>query len=280
MLEGKLQHIMEADSIRLIVCDVDGTVAMDGQVVSPELRGIFAALAERGVAATLATGRMRHHSKAVADVLGLDGYLICSEGGCVVSADGASYIYHADMDAVAVARVVDAIGDAEPALEFGVLSRDSIYVASEASRDRVRSWGSNLVQVEHWTKAPEPLLLLIFGPEAVVHPLAARLRQALPDDMSVILETQNPSRPQIKVCSAQVDKAVAARALSEHMGVGLANVLMFGDWLNDLALLRAAGYSIVPSSGVPEAQAAASKVSQYSCAQGFVARELEELFGL
>ena len=109
---------------------------------------------------------------------------------------------------------------------------------------------------------------------------AARLRQALPDDMSVILEERQASYNQIKVCSAQVDKATAAGVLAERMGWGLENVLMFGDWLNDLALLRAAGHSIVPSSGVPEAQAAASKVSPYSCAEGFVARELETLFGL
>jgi len=103
----KLQRLMEVDRIGLIVCDVDGTVAIDGQVVSPELRGIFATLAERGVAATLATGRTLHHSKAVADALGLDGYLICSEGGCVVSADGTNYIHHADMDTEAIAQVVD-----------------------------------------------------------------------------------------------------------------------------------------------------------------------------
>ena len=271
---------MNVDRIKLIVCDVDGTVAIAGRVVSPELRDIFAALDGRGIGATLATGRTLHHTRAVADTLGLEGYLICSEGGCVVSVDETDYLHHPHMDAETVRQVSQVIGASDGALEFGVLSRDRIYVQTETAVQYVRPWGSRLATVRHWSEAPEPLLLLIFGPEELIDPLAARLRQAVSQQVSVILETHGPSHHQIKVCSTEVDKAAAARVLAEHMGIGLDHVLMFGDWLNDLGLMRAAGYSIAPSSGAAPTLAAASKVSSHSCAEGFVARELEALFGL
>ena len=277
--DGTQSGGVDPDSVKLIACDVDDTVAIAGEVVSPELHGIFAALGRRGIAATLATGRTLHHTKPIADALGLGGYLICSEGGCVVSTDGADYLHHPHMGAETIGRIAQVVSEADGALEFGVLSRDRIYVCTDAGEHYVRPWGTRLTTIQHWANAPDPVLLLIFGPGQVVDALAARLEETLPADMLVILETHRTRHHQIKVCSAQVDKAVAARTLAEHMGIGLENVLMFGDWLNDLGLMRAAGYSIAPSTGAPAAQAAASKVSAYSCEEGFVARELEAMFG-
>ena len=69
---------MNCNDVKLVICDVDGTVAIDGCVVSPELKTIFEVLSRRGVTATLATGRMPHHTMGVAQALGLRGHLICA----------------------------------------------------------------------------------------------------------------------------------------------------------------------------------------------------------
>jgi len=270
---------MNDDHVKLVVCDVDGTVAIDGNVVSRELKDIFEALSQRGIAATLATGRMPHHTMGVAQALGLTGHLICAEGGCVVSVDGGEYLHHPHLSPEMMATAAAIVGD-DGELKFAVLSRDTIYMADDETRWYARPWGDGVTTIDHWTCAPDPLLVLIFGPPDAIDDLAVRLEQGLPDSMAIILEKHTSSYHQIKLCSKEVDKAVAARVLGDHLGIGMENVLVFGDWLNDLGLMRAAGYSIAPSSGAPEARATASKVSAYSCAEGFVARELEAMFGL
>jgi len=173
--DGTQSGCMDPDRVKLIACDVDGTVAIAGEVVSPELRDIFAALGRRGIAATLATGRTLHHTRPIADALGLGGYLICSEGGCVVSTNGADYLHHPHMSAETIGRIAHVVSEADDALEFGVLSRDRIYVCSHAGEHYVRPWGTRLATIQDWTDAPEPVLLLIFGPGQVVDALAARL---------------------------------------------------------------------------------------------------------
>lgn len=270
---------MNCNDVKLVICDVDGTVAIDGCVVSPELKTIFEVLSRRGVTATLATGRMPHHTMGVAQALGLRGHLICAEGGCVVSVDGNEYLHHPHMSPETMATAAAIVGDDEE-LTFAVLSRDTIYVDDDEARGYARPWGSGVTNIDHWTDAADPLLVLIFGPPEAIDDLAVRLEQNMPDSMAVILEKHTSSYHQIKLCSKQVDKAAATRVLGGHLGIGMENVLMFGDWLNDLGLMRVAGHSIAPSSGAPEAKAAASKVSAYSCAEGFVARELEAMFGL
>ena len=271
---------MDPNDVSLIVCDVDGTVARAGQVVTPELRDIFDALAGRGIVATLATGRMLHNTVPIAEALGMSGYMICSEGGCVVSMDGTRYLHHPHMDLRTIRAVAERVNAVDAGVEVAVLSRDRIYLACEAAQAYVRPWGSHWESVTDWAEAPEPLLVLIFGPPEPVDDLADRLKQDLPEDIAVILETHAPAHHQIKVCSKEVDKGVGVRVLADHLGVGLGSVLCFGDWLNDLGLIRVAGYSIAPRNAVPQVLAAASKVSTYSFDEGFVARELVSIFGL
>lgn len=271
---------MNPNDVRLIACDVDGTVARAGQVVTPELRGILDALAGRGIVATLATGRMLHNTVPIAEALGMSGYMICSEGGCVVSMDGTHYLHHPHMDMETFRAVAEQVDAVDAGLEVAVLSRDLIYVASEAAQQYARAWGSQCEPIANWAETPEPLLALIFGPPEPIDELADRLVRDLPGDIAVILETHPPAYHQIKVCSKEVDKGAGVRVLAEHLGVGVEGVLSFGDWLNDLGLIRVAGYSIAPRNAVPEVLAAASRVSTYSFDEGFVARELVSMFGL
>ena len=272
---------MNPDDVKLIVCDVDGTVARGGQVVSPELGDIFAALAERGIAATLATGRTAHYTRGIAEALGLDGYLICSEGGCVVSMDGREYLHHPHMDAAAIEAAATCVAQVAEHVDVGVLSRDSIYAASEVAWERMRPWGTELTMVGDWRDCPEPLMAIVSGPRAPIVHLCSLLQDAVPDGVAVIQE-QHDWAPydQVKVCSRSVDKGVAAGVLAEHLGLSLANVLSFGDWLNDLGLIRVAGYSIAPRNAAAPVQAAAAEVSRYTFDEGFVARELAAMFDL
>ena len=135
--------------------------------------------------------------------------------------------------------------------------------------------------VRDWRDCPEPLMAIVSGPRAPILHLYSLLQQAMPEDIAVIQEQHDWARyDQIKVCSKLVDKGVAASVLAEHLGLRPANILAFGDWLNDLGIFRVAGYSIAPRNALASVRNAASKVSRYTFDEGFVARELAAMFDL
>ena len=74
-------------------------------------------------------------------------------------------------------------------------------------------------------------------------------------------------------------KGVAIQRLAEHLGIGMESVLAFGDGLNDLTMLRAAGIGVCMENGVPEAKEAADAVTA-SCGEDGVAKAiLKYVFG-
>jgi len=93
------------------------------------------------------------------------------------------------------------------------------------------------------------------------------------------IEAQH-SYAQIKICAPGTDKGVGAERLVRHLGGEMSHVLAFGDYFNDLPIMRRAGLSICPRDAHPLVRDTAMYVSAYSAAEGFVARELQKLFSL
>jgi hydroxymethylpyrimidine pyrophosphatase-like HAD family hydrolase len=76
--------------------------------------------------------------------------------------------------------------------------------------------------------------------------------------------------------AADASKATAALALAREHGVGAADIVAFGDNLNDLELLLAAGEARCPPDAAPEVLAAIAGRIAPTAEEG-VARYLEEL---
>ncbi len=55
------------------------------------------------------------------------------------------------------------------------------------------------------------------------------------------------------------------------------DIIAFGDWLNDLPLLKCAALSVVPKNAFPEVKVVADYISPYNVDHDFFARELNRL---
>ena len=76
--------------------------------------------------------------------------------------------------------------------------------------------------------------------------------------------------------SAEAHKGNALRRFAEHLGLTLENCAAFGDGLNDLSMVQAAGLGVAMANAVPEVKAAAARVTLSNDEDG-VAAVLEEL---
>ena len=63
-------------------------------------------------------------------------------------------------------------------------------------------------------------------------------------------------------------KDVAIRAVCAKLGIGLESILVFGDGLNDVDMLRNTGFSVAMGNAVPEVKAVADHVTDDVDANG------------
>jgi hydroxymethylpyrimidine pyrophosphatase-like HAD family hydrolase len=248
--------------------------------VSPELKGIFGRLRARGIEVTLSTGRLPHWSAAVAEELGLDGYVICTEGGHVLHRLTREPVHYAALPP-AVVHVVAQLAESDPAISLAGMGDDVIWATSDEAARRAHWWGRNCRRVADIREAPPPVLLVLFGPGDSTATAVSVLREVLGDNAGVVVHDAEDQGgyAHAKISSRQTDKGVGAEHLVRRLGRSLSEVLVFGDYLNDLGIMRRAGYSICPRGAHPQVMGLATRVSPWSAAEGFVARELRQLFG-
>lgn len=269
-----------AENTKLVAADVDGTVVVGGRIATPSLKRIFAQLRERGVTATLCTGRMPHRAAEVADQLGVTEYLICTEGGHVIHRRTGEKLHYPTIAETVVERVARLV-QASCEIELAAMCDDVLWATSDLTGRRAHWWGSRWQVMSDVHEVTAPVLLVVMGGHEVVAWTFHTLQQELSSDVAVLHDVEDHGDyAQFKVCDPETDKGIAAEKLVRHLGGDRTQILAFGDYLNDLGIMRIAGYSICPRDAHPEVCRIASYVSAYSAEEGFVAAELRRIFGL
>lgn len=244
--------------IRLVVVDMDGTLLDPEHRLPAGLDGVLRRLAERGIAFSPASGRQHatlvRQLDAVADTSDL---VVIAENGSYVARGGR------ELSSVTVARdVVDGVvrtvrdlaaaGVAAGAVVCGKRSAwiertDPAFLA-EARRYYARlETVDDLLAVED-----EVLKVAVFDAGSAADTTAPALERFAATHRVVV-----SGRHWVDVMDPGVDKGVALRAVQRGLGVTPEQTLVFGDYLNDLGMLDAAGWSFAMANGHPEVRARA-----------------------
>ena len=109
------------------------------------------------------------------------------------------------------------------------------------------------------------------------HTLRARLLEELPAQYPQFSITAALA-DNIEFNSFDADKGKALTALAAHLGLDTAKTAAFGDGLNDVSMLRAAGLGIAMGNAHPDALAAADMVTADCDSEG-VALAIERMLG-
>ena len=105
----------------------------------------------------------------------------------------------------------------------------------------------------------EALLIFSMNKYATLSTIADDLRATVPTcSVMVYHDIFEESEGYLEIFTAGTSKAAAIRCLARE--VGAARVVVFGDNLNDIAMLQAADYSVAVENAFPEVKAIASEV--------------------
>lgn len=280
------------DRIGIVALDLDGTLLDSQKRLSEANRGAIARAAAAGVQIVPTTGRFFDMMPSAVRDLPFVRYAITING---------AQVYDRVKDCV-VAREEIPLGMAVEILElldgFDVVYdcyRNNWGWMTAAMQDKSDAYATD----EHYLRMirefrrPVPELkahlretaadgdvqkIMMFSrndaaPEPVLDAIARAVAERFPD-VRVTASTRN----NLELNIASAHKGRALERLAGHLGLTLANCMAFGDGLNDLTMVEAAGIGVAMSNAVDEVKRAASIVTASNDEDG-VAKALGAVAG-
>lgn len=246
-------------AIRLIAIDIDDTLIDRTGRVDPRTVQAIADARQRGIAVTLATGRMFYAARPYAELLELDLPLICCQGGLLQDRHGNPPLWCMTVP-VEPAQAALRLLREHKALFHGYFDNEihaetiSTVVGEYAARI-----GAEYRQTDDLgallAERPAMEVMAILKPERI-DAVEAALRQQAGDELhicrfrDIILEILHP----------QARKELALQALARQVGAEQHEVLAIGDNYNDLAMIEWAGVGVAVANAEAAVRAAADWV--------------------
>lgn len=272
------------NDIKVIALDLDGTLLNSDKTLSPRNRAALEAAAARGIEIVPATGRFYRGMPEVIRALPFVRYVITINGAQVFDAKTGESIYAAEIptdEALAFYEYLDTL----PVIYDGYV--DGWGYITEAMQQHIGEFGMQPFQtkmmLELRSPVPELKAYLREGNRRAQKMQLFVKEQPRRDELLRELAEQYPQfavssslANNIEVNSRDADKGRALTALAAHLGLEPSQTMAFGDGLNDLTMLRAAGVGVAMANGHPDVKAAADVIAD-DCDDDGVAKVIEQL---
>ncbi|RME85647.1 MAG: HAD family phosphatase [Caldilineae bacterium] len=243
--------------IRLLACDLDGTLAdHDGRISDAAVAALARARAE-GVMVVVATGRLPFVIEGFLDRLGVEHEPIIAAQGALVQYRNGLVLRRLLLDADVARRARTLVAPYGAGTAY--FSEDALYVDRlVASPEQYEAWFGFRARIE--PDAIERLqghlikFMAIHPDPEVVPEILETLKRHLGGEADItrswhwFVEGTSPG----------ADKGAALAWLCERLEISPREVLAIGDGGNDVTMLRWAGASAAPADADPAARAAAS----------------------
>ncbi|MEQ6378253.1 Cof-type HAD-IIB family hydrolase [Bacillaceae bacterium S4-13-56] len=240
--------------IRLIALDMDGTLVNDEHEVSQENRQAIKRAEDNGIHVILSTGRSLMNARDTAESIGISSYIITLNGG---------EIYNSKLELIERTPL-----SAEHVLRFWEMKEEhNIFFWSSTVQGMFNSKRlfDQPIDSYEWLK---------FGfdiPDDAV-------RQVILDELveNKELEVTNSSPTNIEINAAGVNKAAALKKVTNWLEITMDHVMAVGDSINDLAMIREAGFGVAMGNAQEIVKKEADWVTETNNDHG-VARAIEKV---
>jgi Cof subfamily protein (haloacid dehalogenase superfamily) len=236
---------------KLLAVDVDGTlVRRDGSIHEADLHAIRR-LQAAGIPVTIATGRLYSGTRSIARKIGVAGPIACVDGSHIVHTEGDAHLFSRTISG-AEADLLRTISERHAAACF-LFAQDTIVHDAIGAPfvSYTRVWSEAIAEVERVTSHPYwdhdhgVHALVSVGTDSQIRDVAEEIRAALGSSIFIatfpVLHGQNLMAMLVR--AAGTTKGTAVAWLAEHHGCSTAEVVVVGDWINDVPMFEVAGRS-------------------------------------
>ena len=242
--------------LEAVLCDLDGSLLNSQRQISAKDRETICVLKEKGVHVHIVTGRPAPFSRQNAEDIGFDSLVSCCNGGYIYDFLKEEVVTHGTL-----IEPKDVIGIRDYCLAHNISYL--IYTLEGVIFDRPDSR-----RTLYWKKMSEEKfsegnkLDFTYDSKDIDlherHTVKLLLAYVSQEDAANIREYFNKEnkyeivfseKELLDINSAGINKAYAVKQLAKTVGFDLKNAIVLGDNFNDEAMLKEAGYPIVPENG-------------------------------
>jgi Cof subfamily protein (haloacid dehalogenase superfamily) len=258
----KCDAFIHQTGISVVAVDLDDTLVRSDWTVSERTLRLLDEWEARRGPVVIATGRPPRWTRKIPDALHRHPW-ICYNGA-VAHEDG-KVIYRNLVPAATARHVIAQFQDKDPTCWLGLEIEDQLYINRPNERpDAI--YVENLLDI-----ADQPVAKVLFRVEenAEIPDYLA----LLPESVRALVSTKVPL---VQVMARSASKGTALAALVARWDRSLAEVVAFGDDVNDVEMVQECGLGVAMSNAVPEVKAVADCVTGSNDEDG-VAVVLEQL---
>lgn len=253
-------------------------------------RQAVADLLQRDVAVTICTGRMYSGTRAIAESLKLRVPVACVDGCHVVHSESHQDLVRHHIESE-VRKILHGLL-CKTNLAVFAFAKDIIVhdVRGAQYADYLRTWSNQMNRVRDlfepssWEALDEVTSLVIIGSEqdtrAAVEAITAACAEHLQLAHFPLLRAPMSHRWVVLIRRAGITKGTAVTWMAQYFGVDLKDVMVVGDWLNDLPMFAVAGHSFVMGQAPDEVKSAARYQLKANSHTGGAIAEVAEICGL
>ncbi|MEH2360466.1 Cof-type HAD-IIB family hydrolase [Nostoc sp.] len=263
---ASIDHQAAAKDIKLLVLDIDGTIAGESNTVSTAVKQAIIAAQARGIQVAIATGRMYRSALRFHQQIGSTLPLMAYQGAWIQDPITEKIHRHWVVSREIAHQLIDYFEQPElrSLLSVHFYINDQLYVRELTRETQIYAERSGVIPIPvgdlRQTLTNEPTKILALSDDTdVINQLLGNLR-GLYTPAELYLTTSVATF--FEATNAFVNKGTAVRYLAEELlGLQIANVMAIGDNFNDVEMLEYVGLGVAMGNAPAGVQAIAQWVA-------------------
>jgi Cof subfamily protein (haloacid dehalogenase superfamily) len=259
-------HQAAAKNIKLLVLDIDGTIAGHSNTISKGVKQAIAAAQARGIQVAIATGRMYRSALRFHQDIGSTLPLMAYQGAWIQDPITQKIHRHCAVPREIAHQLIDYFEQPElrSLLSVHFYINDQLYVRELTRESQIYAERSGIIPIpvgdlrQALTNEPTKILALCDDTDVIDKLLGNLRRQYTPAELYLTTSVATF----FEATNASVNKGTAVRYLAEELlGLQLANVMAIGDNFNDVEMLESVGLGVAMGNAPAGVQAIAQWVA-------------------
>ncbi len=291
-LNGPL--LQKAALVKLVVCDLDGTLLNDKKEISQRNLEAIARANERGIMVTICSGRIFTMLEAYVRTLDLNVPLISANGAVVVSPQG-EILSGVRLDTDDCYKTMTfAMNEG---LDYIIVCDEACYYTSSSVRVKyfvqyneiAAQQDLDLIELipiplpdgkvaESWVRGNYPQFTSLGLRKILIYELDETrfdfVKKHIEKSTGLMVSSSDPGL--LDIVAEGVDKGRGLALLARHFGLKPEEVMVFGDFDNDLSMFEWAGFPVAMGNAITELKEHAIYITDTNTEDG-VAQALEQL---
>ncbi|HIP75557.1 MAG TPA: HAD family phosphatase [Psychromonas hadalis] len=246
---------------KIAISDLDGTLLGEHHNISKKTAASIANWIDSGREFVIATGRHYIEADYLQKTLEKPSYLITSNGARIHNPQG-EVIFEGNLDSDIVANI--AAQEFDSAVQVSIFTDQHWYVSfdvAELADLADLDVGVKFFAVVKPLQSIDPttaIKMVFYGDRTKIEAIHAQLSKQYPDRLNLTFSLPNC----LEVMQKGVHKAAAMKKVLQACHLTIEESIAFGDGMNDLEMLKAAGKGILMSNSQADLIAALPNVEQ------------------